>query len=86
MNKRSLLSLSLIVAVAGCHPIVVGICDCYIPGHKCCYGCCAYHQIEPAYLTQPAPVGVGTVAPPMATPETVNTLPKVAPMGGGENK
>jgi hypothetical protein len=68
-------TLCMLVSVAGCHDIIVGICDCSIPGHQCCYGPCAYHMLEPAYLTQPAPV---MVSPAAAEPAKMLPLPKEA--------
>ena len=75
-------ALGMIGATTGCHSIVCGICDCNIPGHQCCYGPCAYHQMEPAYLCQASAAmemaAPGMAAPPAATAEPVKNMPTEA--------
>jgi len=47
--RRLLASLPLVAllgCMVGCH-MTHGICDCDIPGHKCCYQNCAWHHLAP---------------------------------------
>lgn len=63
-----LVSALSLLGTVGCHPKIMGICDCDIPGHTCCYGPCAFHHIEPAYLMLQRP----------KAPEPIKELPKEA--------
>ena len=61
-------ALGLLGSIGCYEPKICGICDCDIPGHTCCYGPCAFHHIQPAYLM---------LQPPKA-PEPIKELPKEA--------
>ena len=62
----SLSPLVLLASLAGCHS-THGICDCDIPGHKCCHEGCAWHHFAP---------GVSPPAKAEAIGEPKNEPPK----------
>jgi hypothetical protein len=63
----------LLAASVGCHPVVLGICDC----DSCMYGCCGYYPCCPPG----APHGtVVDTAAEGAPTETLKNMPKPIPM------